>query len=203
MNSLSVKFGVIVIGLTIFGYPGCSSSPKHWMRANYDPDTYRRDESSCRELGKRRADKSVNAAEIYKECMYTLGYFLTPEKEKWVGIKDGEVWRYYFSNSEYFAYYHAQVLICRPENILTIWVRWNLSKKFVREFVKKHRNKFEDLSYIKQSVEINCLEKKTRSLSIETYDNEGRLIFSSYRPWEWGLVIPELENHSLCKEVCK
>jgi len=36
-----------------------------------------------------------------------------------------------------------------------------------------------------------------------TYNNEGILIFSSIRPLEWSLVIPELENNSLYKEVCK
>ncbi len=203
MKSLSVRLGVILIGFAIFGYAGCSSSPKHWMRADYNPETYRRDESFCREQGKRRADKSVNAKEIYKECMYTLGYFLTPEKGKWVGIKDGELWKYYFSNAEYLAYYDAQSITRPHEDIFTVWVRWNLIKRFVREFVRKHGNKFENLSYIKQSVEVNCLEKKTRNLSMATYDDEGRLIISSYRPWEWGLVIPELENYSLFKEVCK
>jgi hypothetical protein len=203
MKSLSVQLGIILIGLAVFGYAGCSSSPKHWMRANYDPNIYRRDESFCREQEKRRADKSVNANEIYKGCMYTLGYFLTPEKGKWAGVKDGEVWKYYFSSAEYFAYYDAPVITRRPKDIFTVWVRWNLSKTFVKEFVTTYGNKFEDLSYIKQSVEVNCLEKKARSLSIETYDNEGRLIFSSYRPWEWNLVIPELESHSLRKEVCQ
>jgi hypothetical protein len=73
----------------------------------------------------------------------------------------------------------------------------------VEEFVREHGNKFENLNYIKQSAEVSCLEKTTRSLSMATYNNEGILIFSSIRPWEWSLVIPELENYSLYKEVCK
>jgi hypothetical protein len=134
--------------------------------------------------------------------MYTLGYFLSPEKGKWAGVEVGEVWKYFFSNAEYFAYYDAQS-ITPPKNVFTVWVRWNLSKRFVRKFVTEHGNKFENLSYIKQSVEVNCLEKKTRSFSVATYDNEGILILSSYDPWEWSLSIPRSENHSLCKEVCK
>ncbi len=203
MKRLPVKLGVILIGLIIFGYAGCSGSRKHWIKADYDPDIYRRDESFCQQQGRRGANKSVNASEIYRQCMYTLGYFLTQEKGKWAGVKFGEVWKYYFSHPEYLAYYDAQSLTRRPEDIFTVWVRWNLSKRFVREFVREHGNKFENLSYIKQSVEVNCLEKKTRSLSMATYDNEGTLILSSYRPWDWSLMIQKLENYSLCKEVCK
>jgi hypothetical protein len=135
--------------------------------------------------------------------MYSLGYFVTEEKEKWAGVKVGEIWKYYFSHAAYLAYYDAQSITPPPGDIFTVWVRWNLSKRFVREFVREHGKKFEHLSYIKQSVEVNCLEKKTRSLSMATYNNEGILIFSSNRPWEWSLVIPELENYSLYKEVCK
>ncbi len=203
MKSFLARLGVTLIGVAIFGCAGCSSSPKYWMRANYDPNVFRKDESFCEEQGKRHADKSANADEIFKECMHTLGYFLTQEKEKWAGVKVGELWKYYFSNAEYLAYYDAQAIPRRPEDIFTVWVRWNLSKKFVREFAREHGNKFENLSFIKQSVEVNCLEKRARSLSVETYDNGGRLIASSYRPWEWSLVIPASESYSLCKEVCK
>jgi len=203
MKSLSVKLGVILIGLAIFGYVGCSSSRKHWIKANYDPDQYRKDESLCKQQGRLGADKSVSANEIYNQCMYSLGYFVTEEKEKWATVKVGEGWKYYFSHAAYLAYYDAQSITRPFENIVTVWVRWNLSKRFVREFVREHGKKFENLSYIKQSVEVNCLEKKTHSLSMATYNNEGILIFSSNRPWEWSLVIPESESYSLYKEVCK
>ena len=204
MKSLFGKVGVIlIIGLAIFGYAGCSSSPKYWTKANYDPRIYRMDDSFCQQQGKRGSSKSVNAKEIYKQCMYSLGYFLTPEKGEWAGVKDGEVSKYYFSNVKYLAYYDAHSIILPPKDVFTVWVRWNLSKRFVRKFVMEHGNKFEKLSYIKQSVEVNCLEKKTRSLSIATYDDEGILILSSYRPWEWSLSIPQLESYSLCEEVCK
>ena len=203
MKSLSVKLGVILIGLAIFGYVGCSSSRKHWIKANYDPDQYRKDESLCKQQGRLGADKSVSANEIYNQCMYSLGYFVTEEKEKWATVKVGEGWKYYFSHAAYLAYYDAQSITRPFENIVTVWVRWNLSKRFVREFVREHGKKFENLSYIKQWVEVNCLEKKTHSLSMATYNNEGILIFSSIRPWEWSLVIPELDNYSLYKEVCK
>lgn len=203
MRSLSSKLGIVLIGLAIFGYVGCSSSPKYWMKANYDPYIYQRDEFFCKEQGRLGASKSVNANEIYKQCMYTLGYFLTKEKGKWAGVEVGERWKYYFSHAAHFAYYDAESITRPSEDIFTVWVRWNLSEKFVEEFVGKHGKKFENLSYIKQSVEVKCLEKKTRSLSMATYNNEGILIFSSIRPWEWSLVIPELENDSLYKEVCK
>lgn len=204
MKSLLGKMGVILIaGITIFGYVGCSSSRKHWMKANYDPDIYREDESFCHQQGRFGASKSVSANEVYKQCMYTLGYFVTKEKGKWAGVEVGEVWKYYFSNAGYFAYYNAQSITHPSKDVFIVWVRRNLSERFVREFVREHGKQFEKLNYSKQSVEVNCFEKKTRSLSMATYNNEGILIFSSNRPWEWSFVIPGLENYSLCREVCK
>jgi hypothetical protein len=172
------------------------------MKADYDPYIYQKDEFFCQKQGRLGVDKSISAKEIYEQCMYTLGYFLTKEKKKWAGIKVGEGWKYYFSHGAYLAYYDAKSMTRSSKDIVTVWVRWNLSKKFVEEFVREHGNKFENLNYIKQSVEVSCLEKKTRRLSMATYNNEGILIFSSIRPWEWSLVIPELENYSLYKEVC-
>ena len=203
MKSLFVKLGIIVVGLFIFGYVGCSSSPKYWMKADYDPYIYQRDESFCQQRGRLGAQKSISAKEIYEQCMYTLGYFHTKEKGKWAGIEFGEVWKYYFSHGTYLAYYDAGNITRPSEDIVKVWVRWNLSKKFVEEFVREHGKKFENLNYIKQSVEVSCFGKKTHSLSMATYNNEGILIFSSIRPLEWSLVIPELENNSLYKEVCK
>jgi Surface-adhesin protein E len=203
MKSLLGKLGVILIGLATFGNAGCSSSPKYWMKADYDPYIYQRDEFFCKEQGRLGAHKSISTKEVYEQCMYTLGYFLTKEKEKWAGVKVGEGWKYYFSHAEYLAFYDAKSITRPYKDIVTVWVRWNLSKKFVGDFVREHGKEFENLSYIKQWVEVSCLEKKTNILSLATYNNEGILIFSSIRPWEWSLVIPELDNYSLYKEVCK
>ena len=203
MKSFLGKLGVIFIGLTIFGYVGCSSSRKSWTKADYDPYIYQKDESFCQQQGRLGADKSVSANEIYKQCMYSLGYFVSEEKTKWVGVKIGEVWKYYFSQGPYLAYYDAQSIIRPPEDIFTVWVRWNLSKRFVSEFVREHGNKFEKLSYIKQSVEVNCLEKKDRWLSWIDYDNKGKMINSFSSPSEWDFVTPESVGESLYEAVCK
>jgi hypothetical protein len=113
-----------------------------------------------------------------------MGYFITKEKENGQSQSWGSL-EILFSNPGYFAYYDAGSITRPSEDIVKVWVRWNLRKKFVEEFVREHGKKFENLNYIKQSVEVSCFEKKTHSLSMATYNNEGILIFSSIRPWEW------------------
>jgi hypothetical protein len=54
--------------------------------------------------------------------MYSLGYFVTEEKEKWAGVKVGEIWKYYFSHAAYLAYYDAQSITPPPGDIFTGWV---------------------------------------------------------------------------------
>ena len=56
----------------------CSSSRKYWTKENLDPERYRKDESYCREQARSSEYKS---GDIYKQCMYSLGYIYVEEKE--------------------------------------------------------------------------------------------------------------------------
>ena len=82
MRSL-FKLGVILIGVIIFGSVGCSSR-KYWTKENLDPEQYRKDEFYCKEKARSSAYRSegINMTEIYKECMYSLGYIFVEEKEE-------------------------------------------------------------------------------------------------------------------------
>ncbi len=84
MKSLSVKLGVILIGLIIFVCVGCSSSRKYWTKENLDPEQYRKDKSYCHEQERSGAYKSegLDKKEAYKQCMYSLGYVFVEEREE-------------------------------------------------------------------------------------------------------------------------
>ena len=63
---------------------GCSGSRKYWTKENLDPEQYRKDESYCQEQARSGAYKSegINMKQVYKECMYSLGYIYVEEKEE-------------------------------------------------------------------------------------------------------------------------
>ncbi len=63
---------------------GCSSSRKYWTKENFDPEQYRKDESFCKEQAGSGSYKSegIDMKEVYKQCMYSLGYIHVEEREE-------------------------------------------------------------------------------------------------------------------------
>jgi hypothetical protein len=63
---------------------GCSGSRKYWTKENLDPKQYRKDELYCQEQARSGAYKSegIDVKQVYKQCMYSLGYIFVEEKEK-------------------------------------------------------------------------------------------------------------------------
>jgi hypothetical protein len=84
-----------------------------------------------------------------------------------------------------------------------VWERLNLTERGVIDCVGKLGKKYENVSHLIILWEINCAEKKSRSLSETSYDNKGKVIISSSSPKEWDFIIPESMHESLYKEVCK
>lgn len=148
MKSLSVKVGVILIGILIFVI-GCQK-------------TVMRNEST----------KGVD-------------------------------WKFHNSNEMYLTYCYTKNITHTSKNIVRVWERLNWTEKAVIDRVEKLGEKYENLSYSIILWEINCAEKKSRSLSETSYDNKGKVIISSSSPKEWDFIIPESMHESLYKEVCK
>lgn len=189
---------------------GCSSSRKYWTKENYDPDQYRKDDFFCQQQGRLGAYKSdgiwyaINKNEIYKQCMYSLGYFIAEEKKKGGGPEFGGAgWKLLDSNEKSSGYYDAQKITRPSKNIVTVWVKVNFTKKGIIDYVGDSGEKYENLSNCIILNEINCVEKMTHSLSRTCYDNKGEVIYSSHSPSEWSFIIPESRGESLYKEVCK
>jgi len=112
-------------------------------------------------------------------------------------------WKLYSSNEYYYGYYDAQNIICPCENVVIVWTKSNFTKRGVLNRVGDFGKKYENLSYTKVLMEINCAEKKLRRLSESSYDNEGNVIYSLSSLSEWDFIIPESPGEILYKEVCK
>lgn len=82
MKYLSVKLGIVLLGLIIFGCTGCSSSRRYWTKENLNPEQYRKDKSYCQEQARSGAYNSegIDKKHAYKQCMYSLGYIFVEER---------------------------------------------------------------------------------------------------------------------------
>jgi hypothetical protein len=115
----------------------------------------------------------------------------------------GVDWKFYNSNEMYLTYYYTKNITHPSKNVVRVWERWNLTEKGVLVWVQELGKEYENLSHFIILWEINCTEKKSRSLSETSYDNKGKVIISSSSPKEWDFIIPESMHENLYKEVCK
>jgi hypothetical protein len=68
----------------------------------------------------------------------------------------------------------------------------------IRELGKEYKN----INYAKVLHEINCLDRKWRTLSLTRYSKEGEVINSSFRESEWNRILSESLVEALYKWVC-
>jgi hypothetical protein len=79
----------------------------------------------------------------------------------------------------YLTYYYTKNITHPSKNVVRVWERWNLTEKGVLAWVQELGKEYENLSHFIILWEINCAEKKSRSLSETSYDNKGKVIISS------------------------
>jgi Surface-adhesin protein E len=115
----------------------------------------------------------------------------------------GADWKHYASNEDLLGYYDAQGITGPSENIVSVWTRLDYTEKGVLGWVKKFGKTFENLDYVINLNEINCLEKKFRILLVYYYDSKGSVFDSIRYPSEWTIVVPESIQENLYEEVCK
>jgi len=60
-----------------------------------------------------------------------------------------------------------------------------------------------NLSHTVSLEEINCLDKKTRSLSLTYYSKEGRVLYNDSGESKWSYILPDSTWEILWKAVCK
>jgi hypothetical protein len=127
-----------------------------------------------------------------------IGLLILGNAEVW-----GADWKLYVTNELYWAYYDAQSITRPSKNIVRVWTKNNFTEKGVLNWVGDLGKKYENLSYTKVLMEINCVENKLRRLSGSCYDNKGDVISPSSFPSEWDFIPPETIAESLYKAVCK
>ena len=127
-----------------------------------------------------------------------IGLLILGNAEVW-----GADWKFYDSNELYLGYYDAQGITRPSKNIVRVWIRRDFTEKGVLDVVGKIGKKYKNLSYGIGLVEIDCVEKTIRNLSLTYYDNKGKVIYSSSSPTEWDFIVPDSEGEKLYKEVCK
>ena len=77
------------------------------------------------------------------------------------------------------------------------------SKESIKAYVKKFGEEFNNLSYCTKVAEYYCKEDRTRSVSINWYSLDGKVLYSGDSPSEWEFVVADSVGESTFKAVCE
>jgi hypothetical protein len=118
----------------------------------------------------------------------------------------GEDWKFCTQSEDGTMYYYDATRITHvSEGVLKFWGKAIPSPEAVKKFVKIDPE-FTQLHHIISLIEMNCAERKRRSLWIIFYDKNGAAIENVHiTPGEsnWEIVLPGSAQEHLLNDLCE
>jgi len=117
----------------------------------------------------------------------------------------GEDWKFCTQSKDGTTYYYDPTRITHiSEEVLKFWGKAIPSPEAVKKFVKID-SKFTGLDHIISLIEMNCAERKRRSLWIIFYDKNGVAIENDYITLgesDWEIILPGSAQEKLLADLC-
>ncbi|MGD0623509.1 MAG: surface-adhesin E family protein [Thermodesulfobacteriota bacterium] len=116
----------------------------------------------------------------------------------------GTDWKAYGGTDEGVFYYDTENIDHPSKNIIRFWHKVIFSEKGIREAVNTFGKDYENVGHSISLREINCSEKKIRSLAVTYYSNAGAVLDSAmvYEA-EWHFIDSKAIIESLYQRLCK
>jgi hypothetical protein len=116
----------------------------------------------------------------------------------------GTDWKAYGGTNDGVFYYDTENIIHPSKNIIRFWHKAIFSEAGLREAVNTFGKDYENLDHSISLREINCSEKKIRSLAVTYYSNVGAILDSAmdYEA-EWHRIDSEAIIESLYQRLCE
>lgn len=87
--------------------------------------------------------------------------------------------------------------------LVRVWEKEVLNEKGIDTYVQKYGVNFRNVTEHRSFIEIDCLNKRYRYLSISWYSKDGGLISAVKEPTEWMYIVPESWGYWASKQLCK
>jgi hypothetical protein len=134
-----------------------------------------------------------------KAVLFIIGFMILGNVEVW-----GEEWKYLEQTDEEAVSYDTGSITRPSRDTVRVLVRTVFSEKGVNMHVKEFGERFKNLNHVKDWLEFNCVDKKTRVLESTIYAKDGNILVSdTSSELEWRVIIPDSLGETLYKEVCK
>ena len=118
----------------------------------------------------------------------------------------GEDWKFCTQSKDGTMYYYDATRVTQAsEGVLRFWGKAIPSPEAVKKFVKIDP-KFTELDHIISLIEMNCTERKRRSLWIIFYDKNGVAIETveiTHGESDWQIVLPGSAQEDILAALCE
>ena len=131
--------------------------------------------------------------------LFIIGFTILGNVEVW-----GTDWEYVERTDEQVVSYDTESITRPSKDTVTVSVSTVFSEKGINRHVKEFGERYGNLSHVKDLLEFNCVEKKTRILQTTLYSKDGNILVSdTSSELEWRFIIPDSLGETLYKKVCK
>jgi hypothetical protein len=132
-------------------------------------------------------------------ALFIIGFIILGHVEVW-----GEEWKYLERTEEEAVSYDTESVIRPSRGTVRVLVRTVFSEKGINRHVKEFGERFKNLNHVKDLLEFNCVDKKTRVLRSTLYAKDGNILVSdTSSELEWRVIVPDSLGETLYKEVCE
>jgi len=139
-----------------------------------------------------------NAVKL-KVVFFIIGFMILGNVEVW-----GEEWKVLERTDEEAVSYDTGSITRPSRGTVRVLVRTVFSEKGIDMHVKEFGERFKNLNHVKDLLEFNCVDKRTRVLQSTIYaKDENILVSDTSSELEWRVIIPDSLGETLYKEVCK
>jgi hypothetical protein len=131
--------------------------------------------------------------------LFIIGFMILGNGEVW-----GADWKYLVRTDEEAVSYDTESVTRPSRDTVRVSVKTVFSEKGINMHVKEFGERFENLNHVKDLLEFNCVDKKTRVLQSTIYSKDGNILVSdTSSELEWRVIIPDSLGETLYKEVCE
>jgi hypothetical protein len=115
----------------------------------------------------------------------------------------GADWKFFSESEGTSFFYDADSISWSSGKNVSVGVKAVVSEKDRLDWVNRGGKKYLDLRYIKSILEIDCADKRERSLSLELLSEQGILDSFHGQPSEWSFIPPGSNWDNLYKAICR
>jgi hypothetical protein len=135
---------------------------------------------------------------LVKLGVLSIGLSIIGNAEVW-----GSDWRLVHKGRTGDTFWDVESISYLEGGIVRLWEKEVLNEKGIDTYIQRYGVTFRNVAEHNSLIEIDCLNKKYRYLSVNWYSKDNDLISDVKKPADWMYITPDSWGDSASKTLCK